>query len=76
MKTSACRDGILKNQPNKMGMAPQYFHKIPTSCAILPTMPCVCYVHRRVVESNGVGIAGCAVHVDVHVDMHGECVVL
>ena len=38
MKTSACRDGTLKNQPNKMGMTPQHIYTIPTSCAILPTM--------------------------------------
>ena len=25
---SVCRDGSLKNQPNKMGMTPQYFHTI------------------------------------------------
>ena len=37
-KTSACRDGTLKNQPNKMGTTPQHIHTIPTSCAILPTM--------------------------------------
>ena len=37
MKTSTCRDGTLKNQPNKMGTTPQYFYTIPTSCAILPT---------------------------------------
>ena len=37
-KTSACRDGTLKNQPNKMGMTPQHIHTIPTSCDILPTM--------------------------------------
>ena len=30
MKTSACRDGILKNQPNKMGMTPQ--HIFTPSC--------------------------------------------
>ena len=36
METSACRDGILKNQPNWMGMTPQPFHTILTSCAILP----------------------------------------
>ena len=41
-KTSTCRDGTLKNQPNKMGTTPQYIHTIPTSCAILPTMLCVC----------------------------------
>ena len=33
-KTSACRDGTLKNQPNKMGTTPQHIHTIPTSCAI------------------------------------------
>ena len=38
MKTSACRDGTLKNQPNKMGTTPQHIYTIPTSCAILPTM--------------------------------------
>ena len=38
MKTSACRDETLKNQPNKMGMTPQHIHTIPTSCSILPTM--------------------------------------
>ena len=41
-KTSACRDGKLKNQPNKMGTTPQHIHTIPTSCAILPTMFYVC----------------------------------
>ena len=38
MKTSACRDETLKNQPNKMGTTPQHIHTIPTSCAILPTL--------------------------------------
>ena len=42
MKTSTCRDEMLKNQPNKMGTTPQHIHTIPTSCAILPTMFCVC----------------------------------
>ena len=37
-KTSTCRDGTLKNQPNKMGTTPQHIHTIPTSCAILPTI--------------------------------------
>ena len=37
-QTSTCRDGTLKKQPNKMGMTPQYFYTIPTSCAIWPTM--------------------------------------
>ena len=68
MKTSGCRDGTLKNQPNKMGTTPQHIHTIPTSCAILPTVFCVSCVHRRVVEGSGEGIAGCVVH--------GECVTL
>ena len=44
MKTSACRDGTLKNQPNKMGTTPQHIYTIRTSCAILQTiyMLCVC----------------------------------
>ena len=42
MKTSACRDGTLKNQPNKMETTPQHIYTIPTSRAILPTMLCVC----------------------------------
>ena len=49
-ETNACRDGILKNQQNK---TPQYCHTIPTSCAILPTMPVfVSCVHGRVVEGS------------------------
>ena len=40
---SACRDGVSKtNQAIKIRMTPQYFYIIPTSCAILPSMPCVC----------------------------------
>ena len=46
-------------------MTPQHFNTIPTSLVILPTM-LVTYVYRRVVESSGVGGAGCVVHVDVH----------
>ena len=38
MKTTICRDEMLKNQPNKMGTTPQHIHTIPMSCAILPTM--------------------------------------
>ena len=38
MKTSGCRDGTLKTQPNKMGTIPQHIHTIPTHCAILRTM--------------------------------------
>ena len=44
----------------------QQIHTIPTSCAFLPTM---CLL---VVEGKGEGIARCVVHVDVH----GECVML
>ena len=55
-----------------MGRTPQHIYTTPTSCAILPTMPCVCCVHRRVVEDSGQGSAGCVVHVDVH----GERVML
>ena len=38
MKTSACRDETLKNQPNKTGTT-QHIYIIPTPCTILPTMP-------------------------------------
>ena len=38
MKANTCRDGTLKNQPNKMETTPQHIYTIPTSCAILPTM--------------------------------------
>ena len=76
MKTSTCRDGTLKNQPNKIGTTPQYFYTIPTSCAILPTIfVFVTCVHRRVVlgmEACGTSSTGCVVHVVVY----GECVVL
>ena len=82
MKTSTCRDGTLKNQPNKIGTTPQYFYTIPTSCAILPTMHCVCYLCAQ---------KGCLGHGSlwneqywvcsarwcvVHVVVYGECVVL
>ena len=66
MKTSAFRNGTLKNQPNKMGTTPQHIYKIPTSCAILPTTLFVSCVHSRVVEGSWEGIAGCTLHVDVH----------
>ena len=46
MKTSRCRDGIHKNQPNKMGMTPQYI--IPTSCAILPCN----YAHHKTLDMH------------------------
>ena len=60
-----CRDGTLKNQPNKMGMIPQYF---PPSLYLVSTMPCVSGVHRRVVEGSGVVIPGGVVHVYVYGD--------
>ena len=44
MKTSASRDGTLKNPLNNIVVTPQYFHTIPTSCAILPTIHGVCYL--------------------------------
>ena len=64
MKTSACRDGTLKNQPKKMGMTPQSIHTIPISCAILLTMLVVCI--GGLWKAVGEGSAGCVVHVDVH----------
>ena len=66
MKTTTCRDGTLKNKPNKMGITPQHIHTIPTSCTILQTM--VSYVPRGIVEGSGVDSAGCGVHADVHGD--------
>ena len=53
-----------------MGMTPQHFHTIPTSCAILPCV--IGCVHGRVVEGSELRSAGCVVHVGVH----GEWVVL
>ena len=38
LQKRTCRDGTLKNQPNKIGTTPQYFHTIPTSCTILQTL--------------------------------------
>ena len=55
-------------QANKMGLTPQYFNTIPIPCAILPTMPYFCCVHRRIMEGSGVGSAGCVVHVDMHAE--------
>ena len=68
MKTSACRDGTLKNQPNKMGTTPQHIYTIPIH--LVPFCQ-LCFVfascvHSRVVEDSWKGIAGCLVHVDVH----------
>ena len=66
MKTSACRDGTLKNQPNKMGTTPQQFTLVPFCQLCFVFVGCV---HSRVVEGSWEGIAGCLVHVAVH----GEC---
>ena len=69
MKTSAYRNGTLKNQPNKMETIPQHIH------TILPTMLCVCYL---VVCIGGLWKAvgrvsdGCVVHVDVHAHIYTE----
>ena len=71
-KTSACRDGTLKNQPNKMRTTPQHtpsLHLVPFCQLCFVLVSCV---HRRVVEGSGEGSGGCVVHVDVH----GECVTL
>ena len=46
-----------ENQPNKMVMAPQYFHTILVPFFAI-TMPCICGVHRRAVEGSGVGKVG------------------
>ena len=59
MKTSACRDGTLKNQPNKMGTTPQHIYTIPTSCAILPTM------HNKKLSTHSLNAHGtqhCSLH--------------
>ena len=63
MKTSACRDGTLKNQPNKMGTTPQHIHTIPTSCAILPTM------HNKKLSTHSLiehGTQNCSLHSRPH----------
>ena len=59
MKTSACRDGTLKNQPNKMETTPQHIYTIPTSCAILPTM------HNKKLSTHSLnehGTQHCSLH--------------
>ena len=61
-----------------MGMTTQHFHTISTSCAILPPLTQICFVQvflscvQRVVESSVVG----SVVVGVHVDVHGEWLML
>ena len=70
MTSQKCRDGSLKNQPNWMGMTPQHFHTILTSCAILPPLTQIWFVFvscvQRVVEGSGVGSGGRVVHFHVH----------
>ena len=59
MKTSACRDGPLKNDPNKMGMTPQHMYTIPISCAILQTM------HNKKLSTHSLnehGTQHCSLH--------------
>ena len=58
MKTSACRDGTLKNQPNKMGTTPQHIYTIPTFCAILPTM----HSKKTLHSLNEHGTQHCSLH--------------
>ena len=54
-KTSACRDGTLKNHCKQDGNA-QQLHIIPTSCAILPIATTLCLLvvcaYRRVLEGS------------------------
>ena len=54
MKTSACRDGTLKNQPNKIGTT--YLHYPYYALCLL--VVCIAGLWKA--------IAGCVVHVDVH----------
>ena len=68
MKTSTCRDGTLKKPTKLDGNDTTILSTIPTYCAILPTMPNVSGVHRRVVEGSGVGSCGFVVHVHVYGD--------
>ena len=67
MKTSICRDGTVKNQPNKMGTTfTPSLHLLPFCQLCFVLVNCV---HSRVVEGSWEGITGCVVHVDAH----GEC---
>ena len=67
-KTSAHRNGSLKNQPNKMGMTPQHFQTIPTSCVILPTMYTIklSYMHTGLftptISTHQQGTQHCSFH--------------
>jgi len=58
-----------------MEMTPQHFHTIPTSSAILPTLTQICLVCLLVV-CRGLWKAVLRVVLGVHVDLHGEWVML
>ena len=72
MKIRACRDGTLKNNQTRWEMT-QHFDTIPTSCAILPLLT---QIHVRfvclLVACRGLWKTVWWVHVDVH----GEWVML
>ena len=76
MKTSACRNGTLK--PSKLDgndttTLSHHPHILCHFAATYTNVLCVCScLQKRVVEGSGVGSAGC----EVHVDVHGECVML
>ena len=61
-----------KNQPNQMGMTPQHFHTIPTSCAILPPLIYIIMFVSCVQRIRGCGRQWggqwwvCIVHFNVH----------
>ena len=58
MKTSACRDGTLKDQSNKMGTRwEQHCKTFTPSLHLVPL-----FVNRRVVEGSWEGIVDCVVH--------------
>ena len=58
-----------------MGMTPQHFHTFPTSCAILPPLTQILFAFV-VVCRGGLWKAVWWVVLGVHVDVHGEWVML
>ena len=73
MKSSTFRDGTLKKKQNSQTRWEWHYNTFTPSLHLVPFCQlCVCCVHRRVMDGNGVGSAGCVVHVDVY----GEWVVL
>ena len=58
-----------------MGMTPQHFHTIPTSCAIWPPLTPICFACFLVV-CRGLWKAVWWVVLRVHVDVDGEWVML